>query len=132
MAIKDIDSKYRKLTFNNDIAPRGELNISPSRISSPNAANVDVPAADSPEPGKPGLLWPGQEVQVAELTVNTAVVKSARRIKPGTRTDLQLLDQRRILSGAIDRCRVSRLEPLCYEAVFVFDQSAELPEANHV
>ena len=82
------------------------------------------------EAGQAGLLWPGHEVRVAERTVDAAVVKSTRGIKPGTRTALQLLSERLTLSGAIEWCRGIRLEPLSFEAAFVFDQFQELPEAK--
>ena len=82
--------------------------------------------------GEPALLRPGQEVRVSGLLGNTVVVKSPRLLKPGLRSDLQLTAQRRVLRGAFENCRISHLEPLCYEATSVFDQSAEMSEANHV
>ncbi len=88
-----------------------------------------VTAADQ---GEPALLRPGQEVRVSGLLGNTAVVKSPRLLKPRRRSELQLTAQRRVLRGAFENCRISQLEPLCYEATFVFDQSAETSEANHV
>lgn len=93
-----------------------------------------TPMVDAPkdrEPGERGLLRPGHDVRVDQLSSNSVKVKSPTRLKPGTRTDLQLLGQRRILSGEIDQCRVSGLEPLCYEAVFVFHQSVEMSENIH-
>jgi hypothetical protein len=53
-------------------------------------------------------------------------------MKPGARTDLQLIEQRRILRGEIDRCRVIGLEPICYEAIFSFDQSVQMSDAELV
>ncbi len=88
-----------------------------------------VTAAD---PGEPALLRPGQEVRVSRLEENSVVVKSPRLLKPGLRTDLQLTAQRRVLRGSFENCRISQLAPLCYEATFVFDQSAEMSEASHV
>ena len=82
--------------------------------------------------GERGLLRPGHEVRVDEHGIDAMRVQSPTRLKPGTRTDLQLLDQRRMLRGEIERCRISRLDPLCYEAIFVFHQSVEMPETHHV
>ncbi len=59
-------------------------------------------------------------------------LKSPTRLKPGTRTDLQMLTRRRILRGEIERCRITHLDPLCYEAIFIFHQSVEMPETHHV
>jgi hypothetical protein len=59
-------------------------------------------------------------------------VTSSTRLTPGILTELHLLAQRRILRGELDHCRVSRLEPLRYEAIFVFYQSVDMPEASHV
>ncbi len=57
-----------------------------------------------------------------------------RLLKPLTFTnELQLSGERTmVLRGAFENCRISQLAPLCYEATFVFDQSAEMSEANHV
>ena len=77
-------------------------------------------------------MRPGHEVRVDEHSTDAMRVKSATRLKPGTRTELQLLDRRRILRGEIDRCQITQLEPLCYEAIFVFHQSVEMPETQHV
>lgn len=109
---------------------RGESNVALRPISL--RPDAEVASSVDLETGEAGLLWPGHEVRVAQRTVDAVVVKSSRRIKPGTRTDLQLLVERRTLSGAIESCRVTKLEPLCFEAVFVLDQSQELPEMNHV
>jgi hypothetical protein len=67
---------------------------------------------------------------VAARSANSVTVKSLRRMKPGARTDLQLIEQRRILRGEIDRCRVIGLEPMCYEAIFSFDRSVEMSDAG--
>ncbi len=93
---------------------------------------AQVASTDLSEIGEAALLWPGHEVRVAEHAVDGVIVKSVRRIKPGTRTNLQLLGNQRSLSGAIEWCRVTRLEPLCFDAAFVFDQTQDLPEVNNV
>ena len=87
-------------------------------------------AINPPIAEEPGLLRPGQAVMVAALSANSVTVTSPRRMKPGARTDLQLIEQRRILRGEIDRCRVIGLEPICYEAIFSFDQSVEMSDAD--
>lgn len=111
------------------MASRGEGNVDTPK-ECPAAEAPAPPPTDAPEAGEPGLLRPGQEVRVAALSGNSVKVKSPRCIKPGTRTDLQLMEQQKILRGEIDRCRVIRLEPLCYEAIFVFHQSVEMSQAD--
>ena len=81
--------------------------------------------------GERGLLRPGHDVRVGEYSSNAMRVTSATPLKPGMLTELHLLDQRRILRGELDYCRVSRLEPLRYEAIFVFHQSIDMREASH-
>ncbi len=132
MTTKAFEVNNSKNTSVDAIYPRrGESNVALRPIIFRTDGEVAC-TPDLSETGQAGLLWPGQEVRVAERTVDAVVVKSSRRIKPGTRTDLQLLGEGRTLSGAIEWCRVTRLEPLCFEAAFVFDQSQELPETNHV
>lgn len=111
------------------MAPRGERSIVTPTECPAACAPTPLPT-EAPEAGEPGLLRPGQEVTVAALSGNSVMVKSTRCIKPGTRTDLQLMEQQKILRGEIDRCRVIRLEPLCYEAIFVFHQSVAMSEAD--
>ena len=119
----------RRRRFADDFAPRGEGNDA-TPLDCPDAS-ARIPLLPDPlEAGEPGLLRPGQEVRVGALSGNSVTVKSPRSIKPGRRTDLQLIEQQKILSGEIDRCRVIRLEPLCYEAIFVFDQSVEMSQAD--
>ena len=73
------------------------------------------------------LLRPGHEVEVVNLTAHGALVQSAARLKPGTRSELQLTGAtRHALRGRIDRSRVVRLEPLRYEAAIVFDEPLAL------
>lgn len=111
-----------------EIAPRGERSAAPR----PSPRVDEATANDDTDAGERGLLRPGQEVRVDAHSPDAMRVKSATRLKPGTRTDLQLLDQRRILRGEIERCQITRLDPLCYEAIFVFHQSVEMPETHHV
>jgi hypothetical protein len=73
------------------------------------------------------LLRPGHEVEVVNLTAHGALVRSAARLKPGMRSELQLTGAtRHALRGRIDRSRVVRLEPLRYEAAIVFDEPLAL------
>src|SRR3954462_1872038 len=113
-----------------DAAPRGERCVRLSQVLE-TVRNGTPPFAES-DSGERGLLRPGYDVRVDEHSSNAVLMKSPSRLKPGTRTDLQLLDRRRILRGEIDRCRVSRLEPLCYEAIFVFHESVAMAESDHV
>ena len=73
------------------------------------------------------LLRPGQEVAVVNLGAGGALLESAQRMTPGTRTELQLFGEMRWqVRGRIDRCRVLRLAPLCYEAAIVFEEPLDL------
>jgi hypothetical protein len=75
------------------------------------------------------LLRPGQEVAVVNLGPGGALLESANRMKPGARTELQLFGEVRWqVRGRIDRCRVLRLAPLCYEAAIVFEEPLDLAE----
>jgi hypothetical protein len=105
-----------------DIAPRGEC------LSTFRAVLLND---DELEAGEPGLLRPGHHVRVDGLGANAVLVKSRHRLKPGTHNELQLLEQGRSLRGQIDRCRITRLDPLCYEAIFIFHQSVEIPGTHH-
>lgn len=116
-------SSNRALKRSEDMAPRGERSL-----PAPLVAGMDASTAkDSMDLDQRGLLRPGQEVRVSEHGTDAMRVKSPTRLKPGTHTDLQLLGERRILRGEIERCRITDLDPLCYEAIFVFHQSIEMP-----
>lgn len=61
-------------------------------------------------------------MRLIEISETEAVVQSPSRLLPGAWTELQVLQpQRRMVSGLIAVCRVTRLEPLCYEGRIVFD-----------
>ena len=122
-------SRFEPLTITNYVAPRGERYVAIPGVSIADCAPTQV-AINPPVAEEPGLLRPGQAVTVAALSANSVTVKSPRRMKPGARTDLQLIEQRRILRGEIARCCVIGLEPICYEAIFSFDQSVEMSEAD--
>ena len=122
-------SRFEPLTITNYVAPRGERYVAIPGVSIADCAPIPV-AINPPVAEEAGLLRPGQAVMVAARSANSVTVKSLRRMKPGARTDLQLIEQRRILRGEIDRCRVIGLEPICYEAIFSFDQSVEMSDAG--
>jgi hypothetical protein len=70
------------------------------------------------------LLRPGQEVRLINVSCGGALIESRRRMRPGARTELQLSGPPRcVVSGRIDRCRVTHLDPVRYEGVIVFDQA---------
>ena len=72
------------------------------------------------------LLRPGRDVVLINISAGGALVESAVRLPPGTRTELQLFGApRRAIRGRIERCRVSCLEPLCYEGAIVFDEALD-------
>jgi len=119
------------LAITNYVAQRGERCLAIAGVSMADCAPPPV-AINPPVAEEPGLLRPGQAVMVTALSANSVTVKSPRRMKPGARTDLQLIEQRRILRGEIDRCRVIGLEPICYEAIFSFDQSVQMSDAELV
>ena len=72
------------------------------------------------------LLRPGQEVWVINVSCGGALIESGNRMNPGMRTELQLSGlPRRVVRGRIDRCRVTKLDPVRYEGAMVFDQVLE-------
>ena len=119
-----------------NLLPEGSLNIAPRGERSAPAwplPRVDERTAkDHNGSGERGLIRPGHQVRVDQHATDAMRVKSPTRLTPGTRTDLQLLDRRRILRGEIERCRITHLDPLCYEAIFIFHQCLEMPETHHV
>jgi hypothetical protein len=73
------------------------------------------------------LLRPGQDVVVVNLGPGGALVESPTRLAPGARTELQLFGHSKCsVRGRVERCRVSRIEPLRYEGAIVFDGSLDL------
>jgi len=121
--------RFEPLTITNYVAQRGERCVAIPGVSMADCAPPPV-AINPPIAEEPGLLRPGQTVMVAARSANSVTVKSQRRMKPGARTDLQLIEQRRILRGEIDRCRVIGLEPICYEAIFSFGHSVQMSDAE--
>jgi hypothetical protein len=72
------------------------------------------------------------EVRVINVSGGGALIESVRRMRPGARTELQLSGaRRRVVSGRIDRCRVTHLNPVRYEGAIVFDHALEWPGDTH-
>jgi hypothetical protein len=75
------------------------------------------------------ILRPGQEVHVINLGPGGALIESANRMNPGTRTELQLSGAgRRSIPGRIERCAVTGLDPLRYQGAIVFERQLEWHE----
>ena len=73
------------------------------------------------------LLRPGQEVSLINVSGGGALLESGARMKPGGRAELQLFgDVRWQVRGHIDRCRVVRVAPLCYQAAIVFEERLDI------
>lgn len=73
------------------------------------------------------LLRPGQQVRLVNLSAGGALLESANRMTPGARAELQLFGEVRWqVRGRIDRCRVLRLAPLCYQGAIVFEEQLDL------
>jgi hypothetical protein len=73
------------------------------------------------------LLRPGQEVILVNVSAGGALVESPTRLTPSARTEIQLFGGSRCsVPGRLERCRVSRLEPLRYEAAIVFEGTLDL------
>jgi hypothetical protein len=52
-----------------------------------------------------------------------ALMTSEAPMKPGARAELQLLGaERRVVRGRIQRCRITSLTPLSFEAAIEFDE----------
>ena len=76
------------------------------------------------------LLRPGQEVRVVNISPHGALVESASRLRPGIRAELHLVRgaSRIAVKGRLERCEVSRLEPLRYRGAIVFEEHVPLPD----
>jgi hypothetical protein len=79
------------------------------------------------------LLRPGQEVVLVNVSPGGALLESPTRLSPGARAELHLFGGSRCsVRGRVERCRVSRLEPLRYEGAIVFEKFLELTNRNTV
>jgi len=76
------------------------------------------------------LIRPGQRVTLINICNRAALIESAARLRPGSRTQMQLAAAvtRTTVKGRLDRCYVAALEPLRYRGVLIFDQSVDLAE----
>jgi hypothetical protein len=73
-----------------------------------------------------GLLRPGQEVRLLNVSRGGALVESHTRLLPGTRADLQLSGaHRKTVRGRVERCRVAGLDPVRYQGAIVFESALE-------
>ena len=71
-------------------------------------------------------MRPGQEIVLVNISPGGALIHSSNHMKPGARTELQLLaHERHVISARIDRCRVIALAPLRYEGAVIFDGRLE-------
>ncbi len=77
------------------------------------------------------VLRPGMPVVLVNISRRGALVESTARLRPGAHTELQLagVDARRSVRGRVERCQVTRLEPLCYRGVIVFDEGLDVEAA---
>jgi hypothetical protein len=68
-------------------------------------------------------------VTLINVSGGGALVESASRMNPGARTELQLSGEaRQTVTGRIDRCRISSLDPVRYEGAIVFERHLVWPE----
>ena len=76
------------------------------------------------------VLRPGQEVLVLNISSHGALVESGSRLRPGLRAELHLKggSTRVAVTGRMERCEVTRLDPVRYRAAIVFDHRVSLRE----
>ena len=77
------------------------------------------------------VLRPGVPVVLVNINTRAALVESDARLRPGANTEMQLSSAttRASVRGRVDRCYVSRLEPIRYRGVVFFDERIALDEA---
>lgn len=70
-----------------------------------------------------GILRPGHDVRVVNLSAGGALVECGARLRPDASTELHILHGRLRLSvrARVCRCRIARLDPLVYEAALRFE-----------
>lgn len=78
------------------------------------------------------VLRPGQHVVLVNISSHGALIESPARLRPGARTELQLIGPgaRRGVRGRLDRCHIATLDPLCYRGAIVFEEQLNLDEAS--
>jgi len=78
------------------------------------------------------VLRPGRPVVVLNLSNRGALVESDARLRPGTRTELQLagVASRRSVRARVERCHIATLEPLCYRGAILFEEDLELERVS--
>ena len=74
------------------------------------------------------VLRPGQPVIVVNISNHAALVESGARLRPGSRTEIQLAGSGARLSirGRLDRCYVAALNPIRFRGLLVFERPVEL------
>jgi hypothetical protein len=79
------------------------------------------------------FLRPGLAIVLINISSRGALVESASRLRPGAATELQLHggDERGRVSGRLERCHVSRLQPLRYRGVVLFDAPLDVAGDSH-
>ena len=74
------------------------------------------------------ILRPGIPVVVLNISKHGVLFESSIRLRPGVRTEIQLVtDERRTsVRGHLVRCQVFGLGPLRYRGVLVFDELVDI------
>ena len=71
------------------------------------------------------VLRPGLLVRIVNIGPFGALVESGARLRPGGRADLQLVaagtDQKLVVPGRVERCKVITLQPLSYYGAIAFE-----------
>lgn len=71
------------------------------------------------------VLRPGLAVRLIDIGPRGALIESAARLRPGRRAELQLAahgtEQRELVTGRVERCHVSRLNPLLFRGAIAFE-----------
>lgn len=74
------------------------------------------------------ILRPGIPVIVLDISTRAVLFESEIRLRPGMRTEIQLMteDTRASVRGHLARCHVYGLGPLRYRGVLMFDELVDL------
>lgn len=74
------------------------------------------------------LLRPGIPVVVLNISAHGVLFESAVRLRPGVRTEIQMVteDRRTSVRGHLVRCQVFGLGPLRYRGVLMFDELVDI------
>jgi hypothetical protein len=74
------------------------------------------------------ILRPGIPVVVLNISAHGVLFESAIRLRPGVRTEIQMMtdDRRTSVRGHLVRCQVFGLGPLRYRGVLMFDELIDI------